>query len=148
MQAARSCRNVCWVVPDFVQCVGCSVAEHPLSRIALVTIFRNDRTKPSRAINTMIATEAWHRQAPQTGAQSSMLIDRDSSPSGGSIDEKLPISRPSPGGNLHCHIVWQTNARRGNEGSVGGRLSGQRPRSKITRILREPMASQPWGAII
>src|SRR6516165_2158857 len=47
MQAARSCRNVCWVVPDFVQCVGCSVAEHPLSRIALVTIFRNDRTKPS-----------------------------------------------------------------------------------------------------
>src|SRR5215470_24531 len=71
MQAARSCRNVCWVVPDFVQCVGCSGAEHPLSRITLVIIFRNDRTKPSRAINTMIATEAWRRQAPQTGAQCS-----------------------------------------------------------------------------
>jgi len=40
----------------------------------------------------MIATEAWRRQARQTSAQSFMLIDRDSSPSGGSIDEKLPMS--------------------------------------------------------
>src|SRR6516225_8493767 len=119
MQVARSCRNVCWVVPDFAQCVGSSVAAHPLSTIALATILRNDRTKPSRAINTMIATEAWHRQAPQTGAQSSMLIDRDSSPSDGSIDEKLPISpEPSPGGS-NAPLFSHTNAHRRNECSVG-----------------------------
>src|SRR5215469_8090647 len=147
MQAARSCRNVCWVAPDFAQCVGSSVAAHPLSTIALATIFRNDRTKPSRAINTMIATEAWRRQAPQTGAQSSMLIARDSSPSGGSIDEKLPI-RPSRGGNSLA-TLWSYECAPTDECSVGGVLvRATSPVQNRAYFLHEPMASQPWGAIV